>query len=97
MNLTELHEKLIAAARAIPPDSRVPHAFEKRIMARVAGATAPDLSDLWGRALARGAVCCVFFMLALATGSLFLPARNPTTFSQDVEQTLFAAVDNNAD
>ena len=36
MNLAELERKLIAAARANPPSDRVPYAFEKRIMARLA-------------------------------------------------------------
>ncbi|SRR5579883_1334225 len=99
MNLAELHRKLIAAARANAPEERVPYAFEKRIMARLAGQKAPDGWTLWGRAFSRAAACCVVFMLALAAGSYFMPAPPPAggteTLSQDVEQTLFAAVDNN--
>jgi anti-sigma factor RsiW len=100
MNLAELHRKLIAAARANAPEDRVPYAFEKRIMARLAGQTAPDALTLWGHAFSRAAVYCVIFMLMLAAGSYFAPAPvpgNTETLSQDVEQTLFAAVDNNAD
>ncbi len=97
MNLLELHDKLIAAGRAIPSDERVPYAFEKRIMAGLAGKTALNAWDLWGRALSRSAVCCVIFMLALVVGSYFLPATNPDSLSQEVEKTLFAAVDNTAD
>lgn len=99
MNLSELHAKLIAAARATPPDDRVPYTFEKRIMARLAGKTALDAWDLWGRAFGRAAVYCVAFMLLLSAGSLFIPAIAPTanpdtSLSQDVERTLLAAVDN---
>jgi len=95
MNLAELHRKLIAAARATPPDDRVPYAFEKRIMARLTGRSPLDAAALWGRALLRAAVLCLAFMVFLALGSLFLPSNNPDTLlSQDVEQTLFAAVDN---
>jgi hypothetical protein len=97
MNLLELHKRLIAAARATPPDVRVPYAFEKRIMARLAGQTALNVWDLWGRALSRAAVCCVMFMLAVVIGSYFLPAGNSDSLSQEVEKTLFAAVDNTAD
>jgi hypothetical protein len=100
MNLTELHGKLIAAARATPPDERVPYTFEKRIMARLAGKTPLDAWELWGRALSRAAAFCVVFMLVLSAGSFFLPPAAPTdpSLSQDLEQTLFAAVDNgNAD
>lgn len=94
MNLLELEKKLIAAARATPPDDRVPLAFEKRIMARLAGQTALNVWDLWGRALSRAAVFCVIFMVSLVIGSYFLPANNPDSLSQEVEKTLFAAVDN---
>jgi hypothetical protein len=98
MNLAELHRKLIAAARANAPEDRVPYAFEKRIMARLAGRTAPDGWTVWGRALSRAAVYCVAFMLVLAAGSYFAPSPSSgssDSLSQDVEQTLFAAVDNN--
>jgi hypothetical protein len=98
MNLAELHRKLIAAARGDTPEDRVPYAFEKRIIARLAGQKAPDAWTLWGRAFSRAAVYCVAFMLVLAAGSYFAPSPssgNPDSLSQDVEQTLFAAVDNN--
>src|SRR5580692_9066432 len=97
MNLSELHAKLIAAARGNPPDERVPYTFEKRIMARLAGKTPLNAWDLWGHALSRAAVFCVAFMLLLSAGSFFLPAANPdsASLSQDVEQSLLAVVDNN--
>src|SRR5580658_5252778 len=97
MDLSELHRKLIAAARSEVPDTRVPYAFEKRIMARLAGQTAVDSWGLWGRALWRSAMCCVAFMLVVGVGFHFLPPSNPDNLSQDVEQTLFAAVDSSAD
>lgn len=97
MNLPELHRKLIAAARSEAPDERVPYAFEKRIMARLAGQKAVDSLGLWGPAMMRAAICCVVFMVVVGVGFRFLPANNPENLSQDVEQTLFAAVDSNAD
>jgi hypothetical protein len=102
MNLSELHRKLIAAARTTPPDERVPYAFEKRIMAHLAGRKPLDVWTFWGHAFSRAAVFCVAFMLVMAAGSYFVPSPTTTsgnteTLSQDVEQTLFAAVDNNAD
>ena len=96
MNLPELHRELIAAARATPPDDRVPYAFEKRIMAQLAGRKPLDAWGLWGNALSRAAACCVAFMLVLSAASYFLPAGNPVPLSQDVEQTLLAAVDSNS-
>jgi hypothetical protein len=100
MNLSELHRKLIAAARTAPADEHVPYAFEKRIMARLAGHAPLDPWLLWGRAFSHAAALCVAFMLVMAAGSYFVPStsgNSSETLSQDVEQTLFAAVDNNAD
>ncbi len=99
MNLSELHKTLIAAARTTPPDEHVPYAFEKRIMAGLAGKTALSAGDLWGRALSRAAVFCVVFMVAFAAASYFLPPSNPDnlSLSQEAEKALFAAVDNTAD
>jgi hypothetical protein len=97
MNLSELNRKLIAAARATPPDERVPYAFEQRIMAQLAGKKAMDSWGHWGQALSRAAVLCVGCIILLAAVSLYLPAGNLESLSQDVEQTIFAAVDNNVD
>jgi hypothetical protein len=42
-------------------------------------------------------MCCVAFMLVLGIGFHFLPTANADNLSQDVEQTLLAAVDGNTD
>jgi hypothetical protein len=90
--------KLIEAARAMPADTRVPYAFEKRIMARLEGLKPQDSWALWGQALWRSAVFCLTLAVLLAAGSALLPApANPDTLSQAVERTVFAAVDNNPD
>jgi len=95
MNLAQLERKLIAAARANPPSSRVPYAFEKRIMAQLAARPALDDWALWGRALWRAAAPCVAIMLLLGAWSLFdLQGSTPTNdLSQQLEQTLLASVD----
>jgi hypothetical protein len=95
MNLAQLERKLIGAARAIPPDERVPYAFEKRIQALIAGRPALDHWELWGRALWRAAAPCVGIMLLLGAWSLFAPpSATPTNdLSQQLEQTLLAAVE----
>ena len=95
MNLAELERKLMAAARANPPSDRVPYAFEKRIMARLAARPLADGWELWGRALWRAAGPCVAIMLLLGAWSFFTPqAGTPSTdLSQALEQTLLAAVD----
>jgi hypothetical protein len=101
MNLETLRQKLLAAARANPPADRVPYAFEKRIMARLAEPLALDLAALWARALWRGAAPCVAFMLLLGVWS-FVGAQNNVAatspaggedFAQHFEQTMLAAVE----
>jgi hypothetical protein len=94
MNLADLERKLIAAARAHPPSDRVPYVFEKRILARLAARPLADGWELWGRALWRAAAPCVAIMLLLGAWSFFSQGRAPATdLSQDLEQTLLAAVD----
>ena len=94
MNLADLERKLIAAARANPPSDRVPYAFEKRILARLAARPIADGWELWGRALLRAAAPCVAIMLLLGAWSFFASGNVPANdLSQDLEQTLLAAVD----
>jgi len=98
MNLPDLHSKLINAARAAAPDDRVPYAFEKRIMARLAARPVVDDWALWARALWRAAAPCAAIMLLLGAWSVFAPpgsapANTTSDLSQQLEQTLLAAVD----
>jgi hypothetical protein len=95
MNLAELERKLIAAARANPPGDRVPYAFEKRIMARLASQPVADGWALWSRALWQAAAPCAAIMLALGAWSWLASGDSPPAndLSQELEQTLLAAVD----
>jgi hypothetical protein len=95
MNLVEVERKLIAAARANPPSERVPYAFEKRIMARLAARPVMDDWALWARALWRAAAPCAALMLMLGAWSFFAPHTSGSApdVSQALEQTLLAAVD----
>jgi len=99
MNLEQLQKKLVAAARAHPPGDQVPYAFEKRILAQLAGQPAADSSTLWARALWRAAVPCVAVTLVLAALSFtFVSSDSPSNVSSDdisqqFEETLFASAD----
>jgi hypothetical protein len=97
MNLTELQNKLIAAARASAPDDRVPYAFEKRVSALLASRVAPQNLDLWVAGLWRAAVSCVAVALLCGTWAIFSPAAPKTSedLSQNFENTLLASVDQN--
>jgi len=100
MNLETLRQKLLAAARANPPADRVPYAFEKRIMARLADRPALNFAALWARALWRAAATCVALTLLLAAwvilGAQNQPAATNLTdredFSQHFERTMLAAM-----
>jgi len=95
MNLVELERKLITAARANPPSDRVPYAFEKRIMARLAAGPVVDGWAWWARALWRAAAPCAAIMLLLGAWSWLAPQTSPPTsdLSLQLEQTLLAAVE----
>ena len=95
MNRADLEQKLVAAARANPPSDRVPYAFEKRIMARLAARPVMDDCALWARALWRAAAPCAAIMLLLGAWSFYAPPSNAPVgdLSQQLEQTLLAAVD----
>ena len=97
MDVSELQRKLIAAARANPPDDRVPYAFEKRILARISGRPAPvNPWQAWEYGLARAAGVCLATMLCMTAWSFLLRSNYQEPLSQAVETTLFAAVDNPA-
>jgi len=97
MNLAELHKKLIAAARTRRPADHVPYTFEKRIMARIMSQPAVDAWMVWSRGLWRAVAPCVMVMLLFVAWSIFTPAQPPAraagNLSQDFENTMFAAVD----
>jgi len=82
MNLEDLQKKLLAAARAHPPEDRVPYAFEKRILARLT-AQPVDGSALWARALWRAAIPCVAVTLLMATLSLTMVSTETATVTDD--------------
>ena len=94
MKLDQLHQKLIATARANPPSDHVPYAFAKRIMAHLPGRHTPDPWALWSRALWRAASLCVAVMLLSTAWAFFAPRSiaPANDLSQEFENTLVAAV-----
>lgn len=88
MNLEDLQKKLLAAARTNPPEDRVPYAFEKRILARLADQSTVDGSVLWARALWRAAIPCVAVTILLTTLSFTMVSNETasTTSEDDISQ-----------
>jgi hypothetical protein len=99
MDLAELERKLMAAVRANSPSDRVPYAFEKRIMARLTERGTLDIAGLWARALWRGAASCVAMVLLVSAWFFLWPpsASQSASFTQQFENTLLAAADQEAD
>ena len=93
MNLSELQNKLLAAARRNPPDEHVPYAFEKRIMARLAGAPKPNEWLAWTRALWFGAAACVGIAVITSVWPAQGNEEEEDGFSQGVEQSILASAD----
>lgn len=82
-------KNLITLARALPPDERVPYAFEKRIMHRLRSAPALDLWGLWSRGLWRAAGPCVAVMLLAGAWAVFSPDA-ATLAEVDLEGAIMA-------
>lgn len=99
MNLPALQQKLLAAARRHPPGDAVPHAFERRILALLRGKPAADPCLWWVRGLWRATAPCVALSLLLVGWTLIgTPNAGPTEeFAQELENTVFAAVDQTGD
>ena len=95
MNIAELQNKLLAAARANPPGDRVPYAFEKRVLALLAARAATDPLVLWVRGLWRAAVSCAVIALLLGVWAFSHPtvSARADDLSQNFENTLLASVD----
>ena len=99
MNLEALQKKLLAAARRHSPEDRVPYAFEKRILARLASQPAVDSSAVWAQALWRAALPCLAVMILMATLSFTMvstesaPVTSEDDISQQFELALLAPAD----
>ncbi|MDE3068884.1 MAG: hypothetical protein KGJ60_15230 [Verrucomicrobiota bacterium] len=94
MNVTQLQQKLIAAARARVPEDQVPWGFEKRIVALIRSRAATDPLALWVRGLWRAAVPCVAIAVLLGAWFVLTPASNANAndLSESFETTLLASV-----
>lgn len=91
MNLKNLQTKLIAVARATPPNDHVPYAFEKRVMARLLSRPLDSLGA-WSTALWRAAVSCVAIVLLSGAWSLWSHYQHDQAdFSQEFETAVFAS------
>jgi hypothetical protein len=93
MNVSELHNKVIAAARTLPEDQRVPYGFEKRVMARLMpSARMVDAWTSWSQGLWKAAIACVLVTTCCGAWTVWAhrqPAK--ADFSQEFETAVFAS------
>ena len=70
MNLDKLLSKLFLASRLKMNDESVPYAFEKRIIAGLAGLSPVSSVTLWDRSLWKAAAVCSAVSIVLGVWSL---------------------------
>ena len=95
MNLAKLQNKLIAAGRRQEPDLRVPYAFEKRIMARLAARERIDHWAFWVHGMWRAAASSVAVAGLFMIVCHFQPVVSESghDLTQDLENTLLASAE----
>jgi hypothetical protein len=86
-------EEFVKLARELPGNERVPYAFEKRVMAHIASAGAPDPILFWTRALWRAVVPCVGIMIVAAAVSFSHPSDVAGDNEVDLDNAVLAPPD----
>lgn len=96
MKTAKLEQKLLAAARTVPADDRVPYAFEKGIMARIRDLRPVDRWAGWSRLLWQAAVPCVALTVVLSALAVSSPAgeqKSQAPLDVQFETVVYAAMD----
>lgn len=91
-----IRQKLISAARHDVPSDRVPFAFERRIMNRLAGREIPDAWAAWGASLWRAVAPCCAVMLLVGIGAAAWDSGSDDIHDQ-IDAVLVADLDNGSD
>jgi hypothetical protein len=95
MNLAELQQRLLAAARATPIRDTVPYAFEKRILARLADRAGFDAWALWNHILWRAVSPCLAVVVIMGVWTFFRPvASTEDALVADLESAVYSPLDN---
>jgi hypothetical protein len=86
-------QKFVQIARSVPADSRVPYAFEKRIMAHVGNAARQDALSLWSTLMWRAALACVTISICVSAWARFeAPRTSAELLATDLEEAVLAPV-----
>ena len=90
-----LERKLIAAARLIRPEQRVPYGFERRILSLLGSRATVDPWQAWNRVLWRAAALCVAITMLSGVWAYWDTRTNSEPM--DLEHAVLAAVDHPGD
>jgi hypothetical protein len=77
----------------VPTNEAVPYAFEKRIMAHLAGARTVDLWNAYAGIMWRAALSCVLISAIAGAAISFADPTRAELFASDLERTVLAPVD----
>lgn len=92
MNADKLQQKLVEAARTTVVSDQVPHAFEKRIMARLKDAVSVDPWAVWSRSLWRSALACLAVAAVVGVwGFRPVPQPEPADLAAQLESSIYAS------
>ncbi|HON08226.1 MAG TPA: hypothetical protein PLW02_09030 [Verrucomicrobiota bacterium] len=83
MNTDLLIKKLLSAAKYHKSSDAVPYAFEKRIMAQIAGLQVYDATVVWAKVLWRAVKPCLFIMAAACLWAIL--SQNQVTIDNPSE------------
>lgn len=86
-------EKIISVAKSLRDDTRVPYAFEKRMMSRLQALNPHDAWNFWAPMMWRAAFA--FVGIFLLTGAFVEFVDHPSTdlLANDLERTVLASVE----
>ena len=96
MNREKLHAKLIRAARATPPDERMPYAFEQRVMAHLRSSNQLDPASAWVGSFWKSAMACAGIAMLACAWTLLPVQGQDTSLADDLDATVVASLPEDA-
>ena len=84
--------QIVRVARYLFEDSRVPYAFEKRVMAAIRLSPLPDMWSIWLPTMRKAAACGVGILLLTLAYVRYAGTHSPDLLAGDLERTVLASV-----
>lgn len=86
-------DQLFRSARSLQSEEGIPFAFEKRIMAHLAGAKPADFWSACAGMMWRAALSCILISAIAGAAVSFADHSRADLFATDLERTVLAPVD----